>query len=141
MANPRLLSNIPARRFYDSQGCFAFSFAYDVDAASDESGLRCEDHSLARQEFAEEVDINTIVKRFGLGGELPSGVVAPVYGDFQGIGDYHSAVNAIAKAHEAFDAMPADVRSRFKNDPGAFVDFCSDASNRAEAENSALLCP
>ena len=25
VANPRLLSNIPARRFYDSQGCFAFS--------------------------------------------------------------------------------------------------------------------
>ena len=38
-------------------------------------------------------------------------------------------MNMIARAHESFDALPADVRARFGNDPGAFVEFCSDEKN------------
>ena len=116
-------------------------YNYDRDAASDESGLKCEDRSLARQEFREECDINTIVARFGLSGELPSGVVAPQYGDFRSIGSYHDAMNAVARANEAFDAMPAEVRSRFQNDPGQFVDFVGNPENRLEAEKMGLVVP
>lgn len=115
------------------------AYNYDRDAVSDETGLRCEDESLAKQSFAEECDINTIVKRFRISGELPTGVVAPVYADYEDIFDFHSAMNAIAKAHEAFDAMPAEVRTRFQNDPAAFVAFCSDGANRDEAEKLGLV--
>ena len=114
-------------------------FNYDADQASLDSGIACEDPSLAHQSFAEDADINTIVRRFGLTGELPSGVVAPVYGDFSGVVDFHSAMNAIAKANESFDAMPAEVRYRFGNDPGRFVEFCSDPANQVEAENLGLV--
>lgn len=116
-------------------------FNYDRDLASLESGLKCEDGSRTQQSFAEEVDINTIVRRFGLTGELPQDVAAPTYGDFVGVYDFHTAMNAVAKAHEAFDAMPAQVRSRFNNDAGAFVDFCSDEANREEAVKLGLVVP
>ena len=114
---------------------------YDRDAASDETGLSCLDPSLAKQAFAEEADINTIVKRFGISGEVPQGVETPTYGDFTGVFDFHSAVNVVAAAHESFDAMPAEVRFRFHNDPGAFMDFVHNEANRAEAISLGLVLP
>lgn len=114
-------------------------YNYDMDEASRESGLLCEDATLAKQSFAEECDINTIVRRFKLTGEIPENVRMPTYADFTEVTDFHSAMNAVALAHEAFDAMPAEVRARFNNDPGAFVDFCSDDKNRAEAEKLGLV--
>lgn len=112
---------------------------YDRDEASFESGILNDAPSLTKQSFAEECDINTIVERFGLTGELPTDVRAPQYGDFEEIYDYHSAMNAVAQAREAFDAMPAAIRARFHNDPGQFVDFCSDDGNREEAVKLGLV--
>lgn len=116
------------------------AYNYDMNEASQEAGLVC-DEGLTHQSFKEECDINTIVKRFGLSGELPEAVRMPTYADYTDVVDFHTAMNAIARAKEAFDAMPADVRSRFRNDPGAFVDFCSDERNRAEAEKLGLVVP
>lgn len=118
------------------------AFNYDRNVASDETGLDCSgEPSMTKQSFAEECDINTIVRRFGLTGELPSGVRMPTYADFSNVVDFHTAMNAIAQAGEAFDAMPAEVRARFDNDPAKFVDFCSDEGNRAEALKLGLLAP
>lgn len=116
-------------------------FAYDVDQASDASAVSVFDAGLTQQHFAEEADINTIVRRFGLTGELPTDVRAPQFADFVEAVDYHTAMNAIRQADEAFMALPADVRSRFQNDAGAFVAFCSDAANRAEAVKLGLVLP
>ena len=44
----------------------------DRDAATNESGLRCEDASLAQQHFKEECDINTILQKFNITGLLLS---------------------------------------------------------------------
>lgn len=116
-------------------------FNYDTNEASIESGIECKDESKTKQSFKEESDINTIVKRFGLTGQLPEGVKAPTYGDFTEVMDFHTAMNAVAAAGEAFDRMPAEIRARFNNDPGAFVDFCSNDENRAEAEKMGLVVP
>lgn len=116
-------------------------YNYDTNQAGDESGLQCQDKSLAKQSFADECDINTIVRRFNLTGELPSNVRMPTYGDFTGIFDFHSAMNAIALANESFDAMPAEVRARFHNNPAEFVAFCSDEANRDEARRLGLVKP
>jgi phage internal scaffolding protein len=109
------------------------AYNYDRNAASDESGLSCPEPTRTKQEFADEADINSIVRRFGLGGQLPTGVFVPTYGDFEGVFDMHSAVQLVAAAEQGFMAMPADVRARFDNNPSLFVDFVSDESNRAEA--------
>lgn len=117
-------------------------FNYDAFQVSKETGLDCSvEPSLAKQSFAEECDINTIVKRFGLTGEYPQGLRAPTYGDFTGIFDFRSAMSAVVEAQQAFDEMPAEVRARFGNDPAAFVDFCSNGENRAEAEKMGLVLP
>lgn len=114
---------------------------YDTMLVSNKTGLKCEDVSLAKQSFAEEADINTIVKRFGLTGQLPSDVRMPVSGDFTEITDFHQAMNAVRQAEESFMEMPAHVRARFNNDPGLFVDFCMDDNNREEAVKLGLVPP
>ena len=116
---------------------------YDVKKVSDETGIDCSgDEVRTQQHFAEECDINTIVRRFGLTGQLPTDVRMPVSGDFTGITDLHSAMIAVREATEAFEALPAEVRrDRFNNDPGAFVRFCSDDANAEEAKKLGLVRP
>jgi len=116
-------------------------FNYDTDMASEESGLRCEDVSKTRQSFADEVDINTIVRRFNLTGQLPENVAVPQYADFETVTDFHSAMLQVRQAEEAFMLMPAHVRERFNNDAGKLVDFVSDESNRDEAVKLGLVIP
>lgn len=112
---------------------------YDTNRASDEAGLKCEDLSLTKQADAKDADINEIVRRFNITGQLPQNIRMPTYGDFTDIPTFQEAQNAIRLAQEAFDAMPAEIRSRFHNDPAEFVDFCSDENNRAEAIKLGLV--
>lgn len=112
---------------------------YDAKAVSDQTGLACLDPSRAIQSMKEEADINTIVRQFGITGKLPENVVAPQYGDFTGVDDYRSAIEAIKNAESAFAQMPAAVRERFAHDPAAFVDFCSDERNREEMLKLGLI--
>ena len=116
-------------------------YNYDRDAASDESGLSCGEPSRAVQSAAEEADINTIVKRFGLTGKLPDVLNLPQYGDFTGVTDYQSALNLVMAADSAFMKLPADLRSRFHNNPAAMLDFVSNEANREEAQKLGLLKP
>lgn len=115
------------------------AYGYDRDAASRSAAVGDCGESLAKQSFKEECDINTIVRRFGLTGQLPVGVRMPEYGDFTSVSDFQSALQAVADAESAFMSMPAAVRERFGNDAGAFVEFCSDEANRDEAVRLGLV--
>lgn len=97
--------------------------SYSSRAVSDATAADEDDESLVQQQFKDEVDINTIVRRFGLTREMPSGIAGGVYGDFTGIQDYEGAVAAIEKAHEGFMKMPPELRERFGNDPGKLIAF------------------
>lgn len=108
-------------------------YNYDTDQASLEAGFSSHEPTMAQQHFAEECDINTIVRRFKLTGELPQGAVVPTYADFEAAVDYHQAMNALRQAEESFMALPAEVRARFQNDPAQLVEFVSNDANRAEA--------
>lgn len=113
---------------------------YDPDAVSLETGLQCpEEEGRTQQQFAEEVDINTIVERFGLTGELPFSGKVPLEGDFTTVVDFHSAMNLVVEAQRAFDELPAELRKRFEYDPGNLVAFLSDDKNREEAEKLGLV--
>lgn len=114
-------------------------YNYDRDLASVESGLRCEDVTRTKQEFAEECDINTIVRRFGLTGVLPENLRVPTSGDFQDVDDFQTAMNAVVAARESFDTLPASIRSRFHNSPVELIAFLDDADNRAEAVKYGLI--
>lgn len=114
-------------------------FNYDRREASVESGHRNTMPSMTEQSHAEECDINTIVRRFGITGQVPVGVRQPEYGDFINAVDFQTAMNAIVAARESFDAMPALVRDRFHNDPHEFVVFVNDSRNREEATRLGLV--
>ncbi|WNK13471.1 MAG: internal scaffolding protein [Microvirus sp.] len=114
-------------------------FNYNVAEASRASGLTCPEATLAQQQFKDETDINVIVHRFGLTGELPTNGRMPTYDDFTGVGDYHTALNALRSAEEAFMALPGHVRDRFNHDPQRFVEFCSDDANIAAARELGLV--
>ena len=106
---------------------------YDMDLASDKSGLSCQDPSLTQQQFKEESDINTIVDRFMKSGVMPNPVNMPQYIDYEGIFDFQSAMNVVRQADENFMRMDAKVRARFHNSPQEFLEFFADPANSEEA--------
>lgn len=91
--------------------------------------------SLTRQEFLEECDINTLMKRYeghatGPGGLPNARQEMPFYADFSempsNLLDY---LTMVKDAENAFMTLPASVRREFDNDAIAFVDFASDPNN------------
>lgn len=114
-------------------------YNYDRDQASQESGVSTGTENGAKQSFKDECDINTIVERFGLGYELPQNSRVPEYGDFSNITTFQEAMNATAAVREEFDKLPANIRSKFGNDPALYVDFCLDENNREELRQMGLL--
>jgi len=114
-------------------------YNYDTDAASNESGLHCEDASLAQQHFKDECDINNILRQFNITGLLPEATLSPRYGDFTGIADYHSALNQVIAAEDEFMSLPATIRARFENDPAQLIDFLDKSENLNEAISLGLV--
>lgn len=114
-------------------------YNYDMDVISEITGQMNLLPSKTQQQFKDEVDINTIVNRFGLTGELPDGARMPSYADFDGVLDYHTAMNAVRGADEAFMAIPADLRAFFQNDPQNLIEFLADPQNRDQALELGLI--
>lgn len=114
-------------------------YNYDRDEASNASALVCEDPSLAQQHMKEECDINVIVERFGVTGQLPENPVSPQYGDFSGVLDYHSALNQINATMADFMGLPAKLRVRFDHDPVKLLHFLQNEENRDEAIQLGLI--
>jgi len=112
---------------------------YDRDKNSDNSKFVFTRPSRTKQSFRDECDINNILRQFNVTGQLPIGSVQPQYGDFSGITDYQSALNAVMAAQDSFLALPAKVRARFDNDPALFVEFASDEANKDEMRSLGLI--
>lgn len=94
----------------------------------------------AKQSFAEEVDINHIVKRF-----MQTGMTdhvnenSPVYADISEMPDFRTALHQVKQVQEFFSGLPAAVRAEFKNDPAEFLDYMSDVENRPAAIAAGLI--
>lgn len=101
---------------------FATPFNFDPDLHSLDNGLSCPDPSLTRQDDAEDADINVIVSRFLKTGLMPEGVSVPQFGDFRDVSDYKSALDLVRRSEAAFAQFPADVRSKYHNNVGVFLD-------------------
>lgn len=92
--------------------------------------------SLTRQSFKDECDVNRILRRAQLQGVVSPGDLhggTAMYADVSEVGDYQEALAVVAKAEEAFAALPARVRERFKNDPAQLLAFLADPKNVEEA--------
>lgn len=89
--------------------------------------------SKTQQSFKRECNINYIVERARTAGGLPPNNRVPQYLDVSKLADYQSAQNTIIQAREAFEALPAKIRLRFKNDPQNMVEFMTHPENAQEA--------
>lgn len=95
--------------------------------------------SRAKQEFADEVNINNVVKRvMQVGGELPQGNREPMFGDFSEVQSYQDAQNQIAQAKSEFEHLPLDVRSKFNYSITKLMDYLDDPANAEEAKEMGL---
>lgn len=109
-------------------------FTIDLDSHAKLHGIEFNDVSMTVQSDARQADINFIVEQFGLTQQLPYGLSVPQYDDYSDApNDFHSAMNYIKDSENLFMQYPADIRSRFNNDPGQFLDFISNPDNRSEA--------
>lgn len=99
--------------------------------------------SRTKQSQADEADINKILERFERTGFLPVanalGGPQARFGDFSDGLDYVEAQNRVAAARQAFEALPARVRERFRNDPAELVEFLGDSNNLDEAVKLGLV--
>lgn len=117
------------------------AYNYDTDKASRDSGLTCPEETMTQQQFRDECDINTIVERFGLTGMVPTNVAMPLESGFLDVIDYQTALNKLREADNVFSLMPAEIRDRFGNDAGKFVNFISDEKNKDQAKAWGLTRP
>lgn len=116
-------------------------YNYDMELHSLQSGLHCSDPTRAQQQFADECDINTIVRKFGVTGQLPYDGRVPLDEDFYDLTSYQDALHALMEADQAFMTLSSDVRKRFDNDPAKFVQFVSDPANKDEWTKLGLTRP
>lgn len=85
-----------------------------------------------QQHFAEECDINTIVRTANKNGRLPDMIkMNPRYGDFSDALSFQEALDVVNLAHEQFSALPSHVREKFLNDPARFLAFVEDPKTPA----------
>lgn len=114
--------------------------AYAFNGA--DTGSRNDEPSLTRQEFAEECDINVIMKQYEKTGVI-SHVASrePLYLDLTDMPDFRSAMDMMASAEKAFMSLPANVRRDFDNDARNFVDFAQDRANLDKMREYGLAPP
>lgn len=114
-------------------------YNYDAEALSIETGLSCPEPTLTLQSAKDDCDLNLIVDRMIKTGEqLPAASIQD-YGDFTGAEDYHTLMNKLIDAQDAFSTLDAPIRERFNNDPGQLFQFLNNENNRQEAINLGLL--
>lgn len=89
--------------------------------------------SMTQQQFKRECDINHLLRKYQKTGMLEHvNKFQGDYSDLCDVPDYHTAMNKIVSANNAFNMLPSSVRKRFSNDPAQFLQFVSDESNSDE---------
>lgn len=103
------------------------------------TSITFKDKSLTNQSDKKSCDINVIMDRY-----QKTGLVDHVarfngnYEDCAGAVDYHTALNIIQAADEAFMTLPSALRARFENDPAMFIEFVNNPANFDEVVSLGL---
>lgn len=102
---------------------------YDLEEASNSAAVKEFGPSMTNQSHASDNDLEAILTRAGITGQMPQGIEPIGYGDFADIYDFRSAQDAVLDAQRRFNLMDAKVRARFNNDPQTFLEFAVDPEN------------
>ncbi|QCQ84826.1 internal scaffolding protein [Blackfly microvirus SF02] len=99
--------------------------------------------SRTRQEFAEECDVNTIMKRYETTGTISHfNDGTPQYLDLTEVPqDLLGALEFLKEAEAAFMRLPAHVRREFDNSAPRFVEFAEDGANLDKLREWGLAPP
>lgn len=130
--------------FEAKNGIVSFGSAYVEHEPVD---FDCESYgddgvSLARQDAAEECDINSLMARYAVTGTIPQDLSrSPRYVDAFDLPSYQEALHIMMQAEQAFMALPAKVRKEFDNSPEAFVEFAQDPKNLGQMREWGLAPP
>ncbi|QIR82400.1 internal scaffolding protein [Chicken microvirus mg8_109] len=101
------------------------------------SGVKFDKPSITQQHFKEQCDINRIldayrVKARAMGVsvvELMPKLGSEQFADVSNVDDYLTAQNRIAQVNQMFEALPAEVRRSYDDDPANFVAALADSQN------------
>lgn len=95
--------------------------------------------SLTQQNMAADTDINNILAKYRTTGVLTHvAKYAGQYGDFSGVPDYKTGLEMVMAAEDMFMSLPANIRDRFGNDPGRFIEFATNKDNQEELQKMGL---
>lgn len=93
--------------------------------------------SRVKQSDATATNINFIMKRYG---GIPQNPNANFnYGSLVGLPSYEECLNVVIRGQEVFDALPSEIRAKFRNDPKEFLKFMDDPANKDEAIKLGLV--
>lgn len=116
-------------------------YNYDRDGRSNATGTICPEPTRAIQSFKDETDINLLMKRYSMTGEMPQYIRPVLPEEYDDVTDFASAMNTVRRASEAFMQLPSGVRARFQNNPQVFTEFFAHEENREEAIKMGLIIP
>lgn len=98
--------------------------------------------SLTQQNMKDSTDVHQIMKKYTKNQQdafLKSPVAQGIYSDTASMPSYQTAMEFVAKADSAFELLPSNIRSRFRNDPQQLMDFLQNPKNKEEAINLGIL--
>ena len=114
---------------------------YTAKEWSDLHGKSFKEESRTRQEFVKECDINRVMAQYHRTGMLSH--VREHMGEYMDLTEtpesFVEAQQQIAKATEFFMGLPSNIRARFLNNAGEFLDFISDRENLDEMRELGLI--
>lgn len=95
--------------------------------------------SRTKQSFKKECDINAIMAKYQKTGAITHfNKHQQNYGMADGQ-TFQDAMNLVCEAQEMFNDLPSSIRSRFGNDPAAFLDFVQNDENADEMARMGLI--
>lgn len=94
---------------------------------------------MTKQSFKDQCDINRIMASYAKTGVIAHMRDPGTYENLPDSMDYHHAMNVVTKSREAFEALPANLRDRFVNEPQQLLRFLGNTDNKDEAIKLGLI--
>lgn len=95
--------------------------------------------SHVQQNLQDITDINRIMSKYQRTGVLTHiNQAVQQYGDFSEVPDYKTGLERLQAAQDIFMQLPSQLREKFNNDPGKFIDFATDPDNQEEMRTLGL---
>ena len=97
--------------------------------------------SRTKQNLKDNADVNKIIKRYNKTGVLPNmNKLEAMYGEITSQ-DLQDALNKVDASYEAFAEVPSEIRAKFNNDAGRFIDYATNPDNLKQMQQWQLAPP